>query len=288
MGFASIFRSRQRKLAWSYTAGGVLWRLHPADGGFLVGEDRDTAAKRVSFFCLDLSGNVVWERLQPTEPWWTGIEAVSGGIVFFHGFTSPNMPEHKNILAVDLMTGKQLWGNDELHWISAGAGVIYAGKAGHERKEVLELDARTGAVCRQLGDDAIAELGDSSAVAAGAIRFPVAVAEDAAHGEKMVEIGTSVGLRPQHVELLDIGDAAAIGFYDLASADPVDRHYRQHLVVVVKERPSIVFHDVLMERAVHPVPDTFFSWQETLLYIRERKTLCALPMNNSDVRDGNR
>ncbi len=50
MNISSLFQQRQLKPSWSYTTSGVLWRLLFSETNFIVGEDRDTATKQVSFF----------------------------------------------------------------------------------------------------------------------------------------------------------------------------------------------------------------------------------------------
>src|SRR5450759_102613 len=110
MNISSLFQKKQLKPAWSYTTEGVLWRLLFSETNFIVGEDRDTEKKEVSFFCLNASnGDVLWKDISFAEPWWIGIEGIVHGKVFLHGFKKPDMPEHGRIIAVDLGTGRELW-----------------------------------------------------------------------------------------------------------------------------------------------------------------------------------
>jgi len=103
-----------------------------------VGEARDQDQKLVSFFALNAqSGVPLWRDLRLDEPWWAGIEAASDGVVLLHRFATPDMPQHKGILALDLKSGAQLWENRDVTFWFIRDGSVVAHRAVFEKRIVV-------------------------------------------------------------------------------------------------------------------------------------------------------
>lgn len=117
-------------------------------------EIRYPDSKQTEFLCLDReSGNVFWRERGFGDQWWIGMEGVHRDVLYVHGFATPELPEHKQITAVDVPTGKLLWFNGELKFCLAVSDSVYATRELPEGSVVLELDYRTGAILRSWGTD---------------------------------------------------------------------------------------------------------------------------------------
>ncbi|HMK38971.1 MAG TPA: DUF4905 domain-containing protein, partial [Bacteroidota bacterium] len=146
----SIFRRRKLEPSWEYAAEGIIWRLHPAGKGMLIGEERNIESRTTSFFSVGPSGTL-WKGKNFGEQWWTGIETVHRGVLFLYGFATPDLPGRRGITAVDCATGDLLWKNGELTFIAAAGGSMYASRDALEGPRVAEWDSRTGALVKELG-----------------------------------------------------------------------------------------------------------------------------------------
>src|SRR4051812_14733759 len=92
---------------------GIIWRLEVDEiTGTLCLEVRNKEDKQVSFGSIDLTnGTTNFKELTTPERWLTGMEAVYNGVLLLHHYRSEKSPEHKAIVAVDVITGDTLWSN---------------------------------------------------------------------------------------------------------------------------------------------------------------------------------
>src|ERR1043165_73152 len=159
-----LFGSKNKlRPAWNFVANGVIWRLLISQNGYLVGEDRNKESKMVTFFCIHLeSGEVLWQGKLFDEDWWMGLEARHNDIVFMHEFATPDLPEHKKIPAVDMMTGRPLWTNEQSKFLFAHEDRVYTVKDGFETRTFIELDLRTGKEMREVDTAVVNELRNSA------------------------------------------------------------------------------------------------------------------------------
>jgi hypothetical protein len=250
-----------------------------------VGEQRDLSGKTASFFCLDqTTGRVKWEKATFAEQWWIGIEAVHRDMVFLHKFAAPDLPEHKAIIAVDLLKGTLAWSNEEVTFIGARDEYLYAALDSLEGRKILEMDYRTGAVLRLLGTEG-EMMGEgnfeSPLHATNSLHFPVA-----ADGVAALSPYTAVQLHCHGknitgaVEILDYDDRLVMFNYHErpVGRGAEDGTLRNVLQVVEKGTGRVLFSDVLNSSAMTVVPDSFFVQHHTLYYIKERSRLIAVPL----------
>ena len=270
-GLDRFFPGRLRP-AWSFSVDGVIWRLIPSRNGFLAGEERDLARKRVSFFCLDArSGSVRWRGLSFGEPWWTGIEALTEQAAFIHGFAAPDMPGHRGIHAVDLASGRILWREEHLTFVAADRSTVYATRADGPSGEagVVELDAASGELRRTLGSLPQLPRDDYDFVTyplpAGVADAPEVAAALARQARGRAEMGAECIVTPE---------AAAVSSYHPLAGGKVEQKFS------LTARPSgaLLYRDIPAAEAPAPVPDSFFALGDLLYYIREKRTLIALPL----------
>ncbi len=284
MNIASLFNRRTLKPSWTFTSQGSIWRLLPTESGEFVGEARDQDKKQVSFFALDAqSGAPLWRDLRLDEPWWAGIEAASGGVVLLHRFATPDMPQHKGILALDLKSGAQLWENRELtFWFIRDDSVI-THRAVFEKRVVVELDLRSGQVKRELDEDAgVTELGGRPGPGFGMDGSPVfpeilsADNTDAATTRLVHRRLPSRGIVGD-VEYLVTAGHMVLNYHTISSHSDSDQALLDnHLKVLDAKSSGVVYEDVIAREVRGPVPDSFFLWKNTIYYIKNQHTLTAV------------
>lgn len=278
--FQDFFRKRGGATAWVYKTEGVVWRLVPTEAGVFVGEDRLLHEKRVSFFCLDrATGSVAWERVTVGEKWWVGIEAVHRDRVFLHGFSQPDIPDRKGIVALDLTTGRPAWSNMELRYLLAADESVFASKDTFAGRVVHELDFRTGSTLRTWENDPeemkTAVLNTQGITNTGVLfpspfderNFPEEVAHKLVH--KYCPPGTVVGA----IDLLEYED-----MYFYSYHEKEDQHGRlQHLLRVADKRTgSALFSESLDRNLRSATPDSFFVQDRMLYFVKDRSLLTAV------------
>ncbi|MCZ6776463.1 MAG: DUF4905 domain-containing protein [Ignavibacteria bacterium] len=279
-----FLRKGELRPIWRYSTKGVIWRVLPSADGKLVGEERDLARKEATFFCLNqMTGEVLWEGISFGEPWWTGIEVIHRETIFLHGFAKPDLPGHKIIIAVDLLTGSTLWRNEELRFEHALGESVFASKEGIEGRLVFELDHRSGGVLRSWGNNEqvirdakvrSVDMVDSD------IEFPVSMDElllgdsDIASAiQKHRDTKATIG----PVEIIDNDDVAIFNYYEKVDNGTEDNpRLNSVLKVLDKERGKVIFSEILNQNVPAVVPNSFFVQRGLLFYVKERSQLIAV------------
>lgn len=259
--------------AWRYRPSGVVWRVVPTASGKLIGESRDLQKKLASFFCLNLrTGEVLWEEARFGEPWWIGIEAVHADTVLLHRFAHPDLPVHRGVIAVDVLTGAELWRNDEVTFHALGEQALAVRREHALHTETLRLDYRTGVV---LETDrpfvAVAPMED--------IAFPSPLEESERDEWEAVLLrrvcDADALIWP--VDVLEHDRVIIYNYYlkrpDFSLEHP---HMRSILSILEKVGGAVLFTESLCDDAHALVPDAFLVTGDMLLYIHERTTLTAL------------
>ena len=287
MNISSLFQKQQLKPAWSYTAAGVLWRIVFSESNFIIGEDRDTENKRVTFFCLNaVNGDVLWKDVTFAESWWIGIEGVKHDKIFLHGFKKPDMPEHGKIIAVDLGTGRELWHNNDYAFVYATDDRVFAFRDFFEKRKYYELDAANGEFIRELNEppDGLYEMKNASH-GRNDFLFPESLSES--HSEyplvnRHVSLHCDMEQVRGPVEFVRSNGMLVFNFHALTGRDAKNNDVLQNrLCVMEEENGKRIFADVLNDSTPSPVPDSFFIDGGTLYYLKDKMTIVSLtlPLN---------
>jgi hypothetical protein len=244
-------------------------------------EDRNTTDKNVTFLCIDRhTGKVLWQDVRLDEPWWISMGFIEGGTLILHGFSSPDMPDPKGIYALDLSTGAVKWSNGEMRPLFTGGGSIFAGRVDADDQRFFELDLAGGSIVRELDPAVLSSLRAMPSRQASPVVFPTG--RDAAAGfpdpeiERLYHARLSAYERGGLVEAINRPGALVFGIYEQIAPDPLNPSYAQRLEVLDPASGSVIYDDTLIGKTPVCVPDTFFCIDDSLYYIRERNTLCAV------------
>ena len=285
MNIPSLFQQKQLKPSWSYTTSGVLWRLLFSEANFIVGEDRDTVAKQVSFFCLNAdNGDVLWKNVSFGEPWWMGIEAVVRDKVFLHGFKKPDMPEHGRIIAVDLGTGRELWRNNDYAFLYATTDRVMAFRDMFERRMYYELDAATGEFLRELTEPP-ADLYETKSGRHGRdnFLFPESLSDDGSEFSLVAPLIDKYCTRSAirgSVEYVRSNGKLVFNYHAIQDRDEEKNLdvLQNRLCIVDEENGKQVYADIINSSTPGAVPDSFFVDESTAYYIKEKNILIAVSL----------
>jgi len=246
----------------------------------IAGEERNIEAKTASFFCVNHSGTL-WRGKSYGEQWWTGIEAAHRGVLFLHGYATPDLPGRKGITAIDCATGEVLWKNPDVTFLSAAEGSVYGSRDVAGLRTTLELDHRTGAERNVVGrgDDALrrAPAGEEEAVD---VTFPQTLSGAGSEPDAAIAARVSTASAEGFpVEYAGNGTYVVVTFYRKESR-PQDaaRPYRQELRVVESAGGATAHEATIDPAAAGPRYGAFLIMGETLLFVRGQKTLTAVPL----------
>lgn len=149
-----LFHKNKINLEWEVNFFHTVWRIFPNHQKWIIVEIRNVVDKMVSFKCIDaFAGHLRWENLQLTEKWWVGVEGIFGDVLILHEYERPDLPAHKNIIAIDITTGKTLWSNDELIFISSNNNTLIASRISFTSTQKLKFDLLTGKTICELDED---------------------------------------------------------------------------------------------------------------------------------------
>ena len=247
----------------------------------IAGEERNLETKTASFFCVNQSGTL-WRGKSYGEHWWTGIEAAHRGVLYLHGYATPDLPGRKGITAIDCATGGVLWKNSDVTFLSAVEGNVYASHDVTGRRVLLELDHRTGVEKGVLGrgDDALrqAPAGEEESVD---VIFPRALPVDRSEPEAAVAARASAGgAEGFPVEYAGDGSYVVVTYFRKESRPPdAQRPYTQELRVVELAGGATAHEATIDSAASGPRFGAFLIMGETLLYVRGQKTLVAVRLH---------
>ncbi|MCU0453703.1 MAG: DUF4905 domain-containing protein [Bacteroidetes bacterium] len=253
---------------WSFTPGGILWRLLPTTTGGFVGESRDSEALRVSFFHIEArSGAARWKDRAWGEPWWTGLETVHGSVAILHEFAKPDMPDHGRIHVVDLATGDLLWSAAELTFAAAAGDRLLATRLDAVDRQQLILDLRSG---EQVGLRDPSVDADEWTLSSGALH---AAAEALQFPEPIAPANGDPNGGSTEEEIRGNGWKVLGSYEVISAAGPLTM--RQRLRVFDAKGRS-VFDQVIHSSARSVVHDTFFVWDGILYFLKEQRSLVAV------------
>jgi hypothetical protein len=283
MNLSRLLKKGGLRPSWEFTTQGDIWRLHPASGGRLVGEERDAVRKAVSFFCLDLTaGKPMWAGRNFGEPWWTGIEAVHEETVIIHGFATPDLPEHRGVAAVDIVTGDLLWQDAAIAYWGAAGDRVYAGRVARGGTISEEIEIRTGRVVRELGsgDEGRRLVPPRQESIPADILFPSLLPEGVSGTSPMSVLlreatGNADVTGP--AEYIDQHQRVVFSYYERGKDFTEQRPVMVRRICVVDASSRRMRGTMVLDHAVVvPMPDTFLVRDGVFYAVRERKTLCAV------------
>lgn len=267
---------------WRYTPAGIVWRLVPTASGKLIGEARDVQKKSTSFFCVNVrTGEVLWEGARFGEPWWLGIEAVHNDTLLLHKFATPDLPEHRAVIAVDVLTGEELWRNEEVTFERLGITSLRVVRAQPFGAQHVRLDYRTGAPVESAERD-VADRPHHDLLDETELPTPLYDLTTDEPATVLFRHFCSPAEIVLPVDVVEREECVVYGYYERLAAPTDERVCMKNILLVVDSRSGEeVFRDVINAWCWIAAPESFFVSHDMLLYVRERTTLTAVALRQS-------
>lgn len=298
-----LFKKRLKPL-WQFTKpNGWIWRALFVGDDYLIGEFRQSGARKASFFLLNAqTGALLWDNFILTDAaqkpigdgWWVGMETVYKGLVYFHGYYSPNVPEHLGIWAIEPSTKTLKWVRPDLGYLCITHGKMVALRnvlvEGYAERSFLSLDPLTGEVIDNFGQNAqeVNRLRDAApnllseqevnlpeqvAESSPKFREVAALAQDATQASRV--IGAFDVLTHQELTLIGYHEQTNQMVTNQAGAKVLGLNYK---FFVLDSKKNVIYSDVLGALMSGLLVDGFFVRRNRLYYVKERGTLCAIDL----------
>ncbi|MCX8056748.1 MAG: DUF4905 domain-containing protein [Ignavibacteria bacterium] len=264
---------------FSFNQGRNIWRIVLTDLNQIVIEERDIQKKEVFFSCIDrISGKLFWkDKTFLEEKFWIGIEGTRSKYLILHQFEKPDMPNHKKIINVDLLTGELLWLNENLTFYDMDENFIYGFSQSFESREYYKLAIENGEVLSNLGDenqsrpflDSIRERDYSK------YQFTNLIGQSDGNQKELISKVTGSNPFLNFCEYIESDELLIFNFYDKISPQSLINK----LVVYDKVEGKPILIETLNASTPAPVPDSFFIYDNELYFIKDKIELVAYQIN---------
>jgi len=283
---SALFRGNSVKPAWEFHSGGIIWRILFSPQNLIIGETRNQETKSARFFCVDAgTGKSLWDEIEFDEPWWIGIETVYDKWIILHRFARPDMPEHRGIQVIELMTGKSIWKNVELTYWFVNDHKLYAYKYIFEKRLGFEIDIITGNIINEYTDnlDALHELRkkvlQKETENLQGIVFPELFEQEYSVTEVkgiIEDIGREHTIAGD-IEYLHRNSILIVSYY--RKIDSSQSTELENIIAVYDtERKEMRFNEIIARGMQVPGPDTFFARDEFVYFVKDKNKLTALKL----------
>ncbi|OGU83272.1 MAG: hypothetical protein A2499_16300 [Stygiobacter sp. RIFOXYC12_FULL_38_8] len=238
----------------------------------LLIETRDTTTKEVSFHCYDLqTGDCVFSNYQLEEKTWLGIEAIYKDVIYFHKFPKPDLPGHKEIIALDIASQKVLWHNNENAFLFAYQDKVYSFTQGFEDRYFLTLDYMSGEQKENLGSDytLVNSLRAESDIAKdwSCYVYPelnLSTADETTM-QTILNFTRSFSVKGE-IEWASINELLMFSFH----AKEKDEKLTNRFVALNKNSTKTIMAETLNENVTALLTDSFFVYMDFLFLLKEK------------------
>jgi len=265
------------KKTFSFSDKNQIWRLLISDSDKLIVETRDTEKKEVFFHCIDLiKGKKIFKNFQLEDKFWVGIEAIYQDKIFFHSFAKPNMPEHKRIIAYDIIKEKIIWQNDDVAFLTVYDKKVYAFRKKFEGQDVFVLDYETGNLIEELGNDfnKVNEILDEvkSQEDFSNYQYPEQIT-----GMENNEIKSLIDIEVkgkniiENIEMLKFDNLLFFNYYIKTENNLLDNVF----VVYNIDKKKKIISEIINRNLNSYTPDSFFSYKNNLILLKNKNEIIS-------------
>jgi len=263
------------KKSFSFSDKKQIWRLLIDNNDKLFVETRDIDKKEVFFHCFDLTkGKKIFKNFQMEEKYWIGIEAVKDNVILFHKFIKPDMPEHKQIIAFDIVEQKTIWENLDYSFLTIFENKIYAFNQLFEGRELFVLDFASGEVIEELGSDVnvINEIVNKARDAENFsdYKYPESVNEYLDENIKSIITNeTENSVITGEIEFLHFEDILLFNYHSKVEGNWINNNF----VVYSLDKNKKLLAETINKNLNAYVPDSFFVYKNLLILLKNKNEI---------------
>jgi hypothetical protein len=276
------------KPEWVFNQNGNLWRFVFGGKEFIAGETRDLEEKKLYLFTFDVQTGKEFLKnfLFEDGNYWISIEGATTEILYLHRFEKPELPYHKNIIAIDIRTGNRLWENEDYQYYFSTEDKLFGIKQKFEKAELVEIDVTDGRVIREISEEEYAEILEMKRKSDDDLytefyNYPKSVSQhppDEIAGEIICKTVTNA---EGEIEYIIKDGKLFFNYYKPADIDTRDitrKYYKNIFCIYDVLSGEKQYEDILNERSSFNVPDNFFCKDNFLYYLREKKDIVAIKL----------
>lgn len=285
-----LFERNKNKIKpeWVFNQSGNLWKFIFGGKEFIAGETRDLEEKKLYLFTLEIkTGKKMLKDFMFEEGnYWISVEGASTSILYLHRFEKPELPYHKNIIALDLRTGKKLWENEDYQYYFSTEEKLFGLKQQFEKADLVEIDIADGKVIRKVSEEDYAEILDMKRKTDDDLfteyyDYPKGVSQFPPETGVGTIIEEETRNTEGEIEYIVKDGKLCFNYYkpaDINIKDISRKYYKNIFCIYDIETREKLYEDVLNERSSYNVPDNFFCKGDYLYYLREKKDIVAIKL----------
>lgn len=289
-----LFGRNNIKTHWSFTQNQNIFRFIFGGRKFIAGETRNMEDKTLELFTLDYTqGKTYLKNFSFEEKnYWVTIEGATEGIMFLGRFEKPELPYQKNIIALDIKTGNKLWENETYSFLFNTENILYGIKKGFESNLIAAIDIRTGEVSRELHPDEHLEVFNLRNSSEDYIyensNYPILYGKENDSGE-LAELFDRICYSKHDIgsiEYIKKGTLLIFNYYIKFAGkenNQVKEYFENRFAICDTASFDILYGDVLNKNTNYCVPDNFFTKDDYLFYLKEKKELHCIKLTQSSV-----
>ena len=267
---------------FSVTFQAPIWQIRPDYlSGLIALEIRDGDRLQTEFSVLEAkTGTLLLSGYQTTENWWVGLEDISPGKLFLHGFGDRRLGTHLGITALKVDTKQVLWQKDQAIFY----GIVSENKLLVRLQESINdefamVDSWTGTIL----EGALTPTEAQAAItlfAGGKKRilfYPVHHAEGGEFFDLLSQfVASRTEAKPvKAIDYLETESCFIISYYEEVAGNKL-----KNTLSIFNNSDGIPLMKVVITEAGQGLaPDSFFLMGETLITIQERITILGYSIN---------
>jgi outer membrane protein assembly factor BamB len=262
----------------SFSFDSLVWKISAdAQNNILALELRDHDSRSVDFAAIDLKSNkILWQGVKLEETWWLGLNTCYHGRIYLHSYKDPQNPEHKDIFALDARTGKIAWKDTEKTFYLISEKQLIAMQGDEDNRKYIGLDPATGKTLIELSLKDVFKIASGKKVPESEkIRNPFHFSAEHPYFSKISDFVKEITGEQAVIaaDYLENGEQVIISFY-LYSTDGMSNH-----IILVDENGVIIFRACLAAQIKGIGFDTFFVFENVLIFVKEKKELIFLKIS---------
>ncbi len=270
------------KPAWTFRTDKNVWRLFPGSG-VLTTELRDTEAKTAEYAGIDIeSGSILWEGLKFDDSWWVTMNRIFRDVLLLQQFVRPDMPTPGKVFAVDLFTGKILWGKEDLSFIAAAGDFVYGLRKSIDSEDIVGVDYRTGdeRTVFPADDPRVNEIEDSAMADYFTPPSFIEEIEEALPSELLKKVTNTPPADAVNPTYIASGKGMSIaGFHTSAGKDNKGAPVFDSHIIVIDENGKSIYEDIADRGVYTAMGDFYFVADGRLFYVRNSKEIVVVRLS---------
>lgn len=285
-----LFESNKNKLKpeWIFNQNGNLWKFMFGGKDFIAGETRDLEKRILYLFSIRIKDckKFLFNYLFEEGNYWISLEGATSSIIYLNRFEKPELPYHKNIIAIDILTGKKLWENEEYQYFFSTDERLFGIRQKFQGTEISEIDIKNGETIRIFSEEEYPSLLDLKRKSDNDLYnehndYPRSLKQFPTDGNLHNIITSEVIICEGEIEYLIKNNYLMFNYYkelNLNINDITKKLYKNIFCVYDIPSGNKIYTDILNRQSGYNVPDNFFIRDEYVYYLREKKDIIALKL----------